>query len=105
MYCLEDYMINIKENNNNKQRKKYKKIIFNSQVSVILIPRINIHSNYELVKNLWWSSKELLSFKQSCLEEIVTLINRHKSMTPQQASKLLHQPGNMTIVYDKKNFD
>lgn len=105
MYCLEEYLLNIKEKNNNKLFKKNKKIKFNSYVSVILIPRINIHSHYELVKNLWWSPKELLSFKQSCLEEIMILINRHNSMTPQQASKLLHQPGNMNIIYDKTNFD
>lgn len=105
MFYLEEYMLNINENNNYKLRKNNKKINFNSQVSVILIPRINIHNHYDLVKNLWWSPKELLSFKQSCLEEIVTLVNRNTSMTPQQAAKLLHQPGNMTIVYDKTNFE
>jgi hypothetical protein len=103
MYCLEEYMLNIKTKANNK--KLHKKIMFNSLVSVILIPRINVNNNYELVKNLWWSPKELLSFKVSCFEEIMDLVNRHTSMTPQQASKLLHQPGNMTIVYDKTNFE
>jgi hypothetical protein len=104
MFCLEDYMINI--NKNNKLHKENnKKIIFNSQVSVVLIPRININNNYELVKNLWWSPKELISFKHSCLEEIMNLIKRHNKMTPQQASKLLYQPGNMTITFDQSNFD
>jgi hypothetical protein len=48
---------------------------------------------------------DLYSFKESCLQEMQALMKRHPKMSYKQATKLLYQPGNMTIVYDKNNFD
>jgi hypothetical protein len=87
----------------NVQSKKH--IKFNFEVSVILIPTKDEYEQCNVNKTLWWTREELDSFKQSCNEEILNLIKRHKYMTIHQAAKLLYQPGNMNIVYDKTNFD
>lgn len=95
MFCLDEYIMKLSN----------KKINFNKNVSVILIPHINDYKRCNLNKNLWWTKEELNSFKQSCTEEIFNLISRHNLMTIQQATKLLYQPGSMTIKYDVKNFN
>lgn len=76
-----------------------KKLRFSEIVDVCAISSFT-----KLKDKLWWSKDDFEEFKKSCLEEITAIINRHWSMTPNQARKLLYQPGNMTIIYDEQNF-
>lgn len=93
-YCDFDFQIKVN---------KKKKIKFNNMLKVKLIP--NIKDFEELYDDLWWNQDELQEFRQSSTKEILGLISRHKYMSIQQASKLLYQPGNMTIKYDPLNFE
>ena len=95
MFSIDEYLFCIKNK---------KKITFNCKVHVILIPNINDFS--DLITSLWWSKKDLLFFRESSRDEIQELIQRHDYKMPiKQAMKFLYQPGNMTIVYDKNNFE
>jgi len=85
--------------------KKNKKIKFNFIVRVLSIPNRQEIFDFNLREKLWWSKDELEFFKKNSYDEVFNLIQRHKFMTIKQASKLLYQPGSMTIIYDKNNFD
>ena len=78
---------------------KNKKIRFSNVVEIFIIQHFIDNCEY-----LWWSEKDLQSFRASCLTEIKTLISRHWEMSIRQAQKLLYQPGNMNIIYDENNF-
>ena len=95
MFCLDEYLWDI--NIDNKFKKKLK---FNNIVKVFLIPNRN-----EILQNdLWWSCQDIANFKKTSNDEILNLIKRHKYMTIKQATKLLYQPGSLTIKYDINNF-
>ena len=95
MFSIDEYLFCVKNK---------KKITFNYKVDVILIPSIQEYS--DLISSLWWSKKDLLCFRQSSRDELYELIQRHDFTMPlKQAMKFLYQPGNMTIVYDKHNFE
>lgn len=100
MYCLDEYFFNIKNNN-----KKIKKIKFSHCINTILIPNVNDYKKADLINTLWYTTQELLHFRNNSSKEVFELINRHKNMTIKQASKLLYQPGTMNITYDQNNFE
>jgi len=74
-----------------------KKISFNCCIEVTIIPQTT-------ESKLWWSDRDIQLFKESSIVEIIRLKQIHPSITIQQASKLLYQPPNMTIIYDINNF-
>jgi hypothetical protein len=97
MFCLDEYLWDI---NIDKKFKKGKKLKFNNIVKVYRIPNRN-----EILQNdLWWSCQDIANFKKTSYDEIINLIKRHQYMTVKQATKLLYQPGSMTITYDIDNF-
>ena len=77
---------------------KQKKISFDHFIEVLVIPHM------DETGKLWWSDNDLQLFKESSKIEIKRLQKIHPAITIQQASKLLYQPPNMTIVYDSTNF-
>lgn len=77
---------------------KKKKISFDHFIEVYIVPHIEDNDQ------LWWSHYHLQLFKESSKIEIRRLQKIHPSITVQQASKLLYQPPNMTIIYDPNNF-
>jgi hypothetical protein len=97
MFSLDEYFFCAKNKNK-------KKITFNCKVDVILIP--NLYEYQDIITSLWWSKTDLLLFRKSSRDELYELIQRHDFTMPlKQAMKFLYQPGNMTIVYDKQNFE
>jgi hypothetical protein len=98
MYCLDEYFFDRKIKIKNK-------IKFNRFVNTILIPNVNDYKNADLINTLWYTSTELLNFRNNSSKEVFELINRHKNMTIKQAAKLLYQPGTMNITYDINNFE
>jgi hypothetical protein len=98
MFSLDEYFFF----NNTKKKKNIK---FNYKINVILIPNRSFYEKHNLIESLWWSSNELNDFKKESYTEIKKLMERHYFMSIKQASKLLYQPGSMTIVYDKDNFE
>ena len=77
----------------------YKKLRFNTTIYIYEIASLR-----QSKEHLWWSNDDFEEFKQSCFNEVKDILDRHQSMTPGQAIKMLYQPGNMTIVYDEQNF-
>jgi hypothetical protein len=97
MFCLDEYLWDI---NIDKKIKKGKKLKFSNIVKVFRIP----NRNEFLQNDLWWSCQDIANFKKTSYDEIFSLIQRHKYMTVKQATKLLYQPGSITITYDSNNF-
>lgn len=73
-----------------------KKIHFNEYYVIHFFENTNF-------SGLWYSDREINSFKILARKEISDLLNIHKSMTYMQCVKLLYQPGN--ICYDENNFN
>ena len=80
---------------------KNKKITFSDYTNIMYIP---YNDDYKSKSKLWWSDIDIYLFKKSSINEIKNLMNRHPNMKYKDASKLLYQPGNMTIKYDETNF-
>lgn len=85
--------------------KDTRKISFCPIVNVCIIPGKEMYTLYNIKHDIWWTNDEFVSFRQSCLQEIRELIIRNRYITIKQASKLLYQPGNITISYDCENFE
>ena len=80
-----------------------KNVNFDKTQYVIYIPSRTDLIRYKLVNDLWWSEHDYEEIQQSAQRDIKRLMRIHKSMTIQNARKLLYQPGN--IRYDENNFD
>lgn len=74
-----------------------KKVTFNC-VAIFLIP----YTKDRTEDVLWWSDEDHVIAKIAAREEIIRLINIHKSMLLRDALKLLYQPNN--ISYNEDNF-
>ena len=80
---------------------KYK-IKFSKYVLIILIPTKEEYN--ELKDKLWWDNNLLSLFKESAIQDIRRLLSIHSSMTIKDAMRLLYQPPNVNLQYDKNNF-
>lgn len=74
-----------------------KKVRFDG-VTIFLIP----YTKDKTGEVLWWTTEDHVIAKVSAREEIMRLINIHKSMLLRDALKLLYQPNN--ISYNEDNF-
>jgi hypothetical protein len=82
------------------KKKQKKKIQFNEYIYITYIPHIEKNTY-----NLWWSKIDIHLFKNSCVNELNQLMQKHPSMNFKDAMRLLYQPGSMNIKYDKSYFD
>lgn len=84
--------------NNSSQQKIYlkKKLKFDSQVKVILIPTREEYSNIGLGEVLWWSHIDYCSFKESAGLELKAILSVYK-IDPKAAIMKLYQPESMCI--------
>jgi hypothetical protein len=84
-----------------------RKVRFQSQVRVVLIPCRTEYSAADLAQFLWWEEADFAFFKNSAINELKELMRfRNERLTTKEAIKILYQPGfNNDEIFVEKDID